>query len=433
MNGDTPIPLPPVPVVPAQVEILFPQSPFGGVVVQGIPGEPFLVTIPTAIGPPGPQGDPGIRGVQGATGSPGATGQTGATGATGAPGPVGPQGPSGPRGADSTVPGPSGPQGPSGPSGPTGFTGPQGPPGNTGPQGVQGTAGPTGPKGADGTSVQIKGSVANHAALPATGNTPGDLWITLDTGHGWVWGLPGQWSDVGPIQGPPGATGATGATGAQGPAGATGAQGLKGDPGTAGAAGAQGIQGVKGDTGSTGSTGPQGIQGIQGAAGPAGATGATGATGPQGPQGAAAPGATTVQLNGPNPTGTASTTGVMMGLGRSPGSFSIIPTSSGKVFFVITGSLSNSASGGGAVASAYYGTGSPPVNGTTLSTGSNVGGSAFRTGSGWGINAAAPFVLSGIITGLAPGTPIWIDISLAATVSGTAVVTNIALSAFTLP
>jgi hypothetical protein len=41
-------------------------------------------------------------------------------------------------------------------------------------------------KGNDGTSVVIKGSVATHQ-LSATGNTLGDLWIALDTSHGWVW------------------------------------------------------------------------------------------------------------------------------------------------------------------------------------------------------------------------------------------------------
>jgi hypothetical protein len=137
------------------------------------------------------------------------------------------------------------------------------------------------------------------------------LWIALDTGHGWVWGSPGQWSDVGPIQGPPGATGAAGATGAQGPAGATGppgatgAQGIKGDQGTPGTAGTPGAQGPKGDTGAQGAAGTpgapgtpgaQGPQGIQGTQGPSGATGAqgpkgdTGATGATGAAGA--PGAT---------------------------------------------------------------------------------------------------------------------------------------------
>lgn len=158
---------------------------------------------------------------------------------------------------------------PGGTVGPTGPPGPPGVTGSAGPQGVQGPVGPIGPKGADGTSVQIKGSVANHAALPVSA-TVGDLYITLDTGHGWVWGLPGQWSDVGPIQGPPGATGATGAQGAQGPAGTAGPTGAQGPAGTQGPAGAQG---AKGDPGSQGPTGPTGSQGIPGTTGTPGTPG----------------------------------------------------------------------------------------------------------------------------------------------------------------
>ena len=70
----------------------------------------------------------------------------------------------------------------------------------------------------------IKGTVANHAALPTTGNALGDLYITADTGHGWSW-TGTTWIDVGPIQGPKGDTGNTGATGQQGNTGLTGPKG----------------------------------------------------------------------------------------------------------------------------------------------------------------------------------------------------------------
>src|SRR4029077_4320198 len=136
--------------------------------------------------------------------------------------------------------------------------------------------------------VVIKGSVATYSALPTTGNTLGDLWIALDTSHGWVWSAGNVWSDVGPIQGPAGPTGATGPqgpqgnTGAQGAPGATGTQGPKGDTG---ATGAQGSQGIQGDTGATGPAGPQGISGAQGVQGPQGNPGTPGATGSQGPAG----------------------------------------------------------------------------------------------------------------------------------------------------
>lgn len=52
-----------------------------------------------------------------------------------------------------------------------------------GPQGVQGAPGE---KGEDGTGVNIKGSVANAAALPGEGQ-PGDAYVLLDTGTLAVW------------------------------------------------------------------------------------------------------------------------------------------------------------------------------------------------------------------------------------------------------
>jgi hypothetical protein len=79
---------------------------------------------------------------------------------------------------------------------------------------VSGSAVPIGsltsPGGAPGTSIIIKGTVPISSALPATGNTLGDLWIALDTGHGWVWTAPGTWTDIGPALGPTGPKGAPG-------------------------------------------------------------------------------------------------------------------------------------------------------------------------------------------------------------------------------
>jgi hypothetical protein len=215
----------------------------------------------------------------GAAGVPGPVGPAGPTGATGPSGPKGDPGNIGPVGE----PGPTGPTGNTGATGPAGSTGPSGP---TGPQGIQGPTGPQGPKGNDGTSVVLKGAVDTHADLPSTGNTFGDLWVTSDTGHGWVWSTPGTWVDVGPIQGPAGATGATGPQGAQGPAGATGSTGPAGPTGNTGPQGVQGVPGPtgpQGPTGNTGATGPAGANST--VPGPQGPTGATGPQGPQGPQG----------------------------------------------------------------------------------------------------------------------------------------------------
>jgi collagen type VII alpha len=216
------------------------------------------------------------------------SGDVGATGPTGTTGPTGWTGPS--------VTGPTGWTGPS-VTGPTGWTGPS----VTGPTGPTGWTGPsvTGPTGAAGTSVQLQGSVPDYASLPG-GAAAGDLWVTADTGHGWVSDGAGGWTDVGQIQGPTGPQGATGPTGwtgpsvtgptgwtgpsVTGPTGATGADGATGPTGWTGPS-VTGPTGAGGPTGPTGSIGPS-ITGPQGSTGPTGWTGPTGATGPTGWTGA---------------------------------------------------------------------------------------------------------------------------------------------------
>ena len=210
----------------------------------------------------------------------------GTPGPTGPIGPEGPEGPQGPQGiqgvkGDTGSTGPTGPDGPAGPKGDTGDPGAQGPAGETGDQGPQGEIGPTGSAGADGTSVTIKGTVANAAALPGSAED-GDGYVTSDDGHLHVWGS-GVWTDVGTIQGPTGPEGPkgdTGDTGPQGPIGETGPQGPTGD------AGEQGTQGIQGVQGEPGAEGPQGIPGTPGAPGAKGDKGDTGDTGPAGPAGA---------------------------------------------------------------------------------------------------------------------------------------------------
>lgn len=126
----------------------------------------------------------------------------------------------------------------------------RGPAGPQGPQGQQGVQGPTGPGGADGTSVTIKGNVANASALPSSNNVKGDGWLTNDDGHLHVWGG-SSFTDVGLIRGPQGPTGAQGPQGVQGNTGSTGPQGIQGVPGTAGARGSKWYTG----TGAPGSIG----------------------------------------------------------------------------------------------------------------------------------------------------------------------------------
>jgi len=188
---------------------------------------------------------------------------------------IGAEGPAGADGAYGPA-GPKGEQGLPGAQGPQGADGTQGERGPEGPQGPAGVGGTDGVDGVDGTSVVLLGSVADFASLPE-GATQGDLWVTLDTGAGWVSDGAADWTNVGQIQGPEGPKGEQGVAG---PAGPTGADGLKGDIGPKGD---QGDQGVVGPTGPKGDTGPQGPQGVAGPQGP------QGVAGPQGPQGVAGP------------------------------------------------------------------------------------------------------------------------------------------------
>ena len=186
------------------------------------------------------------------------------------------------------------------PKGDKGDKGDQGVKGDTG---AQGPTGPQGHKGDTGAGLTIKGTVADASALPATGNSPGDAWITADDGDLNVWDeANSKWHDVGKIQGPTGpqgpagsqgpagTAGAKGDTGAQGPKGDTGNQGPAGATGPAGTAGAQGPKGDKGDTGDDSTVpGPRGLQGAKGDKGDPGAQGPIGPTGPKGPKGDAGP------------------------------------------------------------------------------------------------------------------------------------------------
>lgn len=73
-----------------------------------------------------------------------------------------------------------------------------------------------GPPGENGTSgAPNKPAVADEASLPAAGNTVGDLRVTLDNGHAWLWDG-ADWIDVGQWQGNTGAQGEQGTQGNDG-------------------------------------------------------------------------------------------------------------------------------------------------------------------------------------------------------------------------
>lgn len=113
-----------------------------------------------------------------------------------------------------------------------------------------------------------------------------------------------------------------------------------------------------------------------------------------------------------NPTGTTSTTGVMMGLAGS-----ITPTQSGKVMIIISGDAmanvcATTGATGGAQVQIRYGTGTAPTNGAALT------GTAVGALEKWVCSHATsrdPFSVNAVVTGLTVNTAYWIDLELIAT------------------
>lgn len=117
------------------------------------------------------------------------------------------------------------------------------------------------------------------------------------------------------------------------------------------------------------------------------------------------------------PTGTTSTTGVMMGLAGT-----ITPTATGKVQFNVCGDIKNSTVGDGANVQLRTGTGAAPANAAVL-TGTTRGSlSKFIAATATG---KARTCLIWTVTGLALSTAVWIDVGLAAVTGGTATFTDV--------
>lgn len=126
-----------------------------------------------------------------------------------------------------------------------------------------------------------------------------------------------------------------------------------------------------------------------------------------------------------NPTGTADTGGKMMGIAGA-----ITPAKTGKIHITITGTIFNAGGiGDGANVQLRTGTGSAPANGDAL-TGTTGGGLVKFISSTTA--EKVPFTVCAIVSGLALATAVWIDLGLAATVGGTATVTDLSVTAFEL-
>jgi hypothetical protein len=119
-----------------------------------------------------------------------------------------------------------------------------------------------------------------------------------------------------------------------------------------------------------------------------------------------------------NPTGTTSTTQVMMGLGAT---CAITPKTTGNVYLVITGQAANNTAADGVNGQLMLGTDAPPANGAA-STGVAAGNGFVFAANG---TAASGFTGSTVLTNQPLGTAIWFDLRIAAITSGTATVTAI--------
>jgi hypothetical protein len=114
-----------------------------------------------------------------------------------------------------------------------------------------------------------------------------------------------------------------------------------------------------------------------------------------------------LQASPTNPTGTTNTSTTMMGLGSG---CSITPSITGRVKIEFYGLL-QAPGGATSTLKVYYGTGTPPSNGSTTITGTQVGQPQPLSGSGTS-NLNSIFANGGNITGLTNGTTYWVDLSL---------------------
>jgi hypothetical protein len=125
------------------------------------------------------------------------------------------------------------------------------------------------------------------------------------------------------------------------------------------------------------------------------------------------------------PTGTTSTTGLMMGLAGT-----ITPTNSGTVHFSVCGDIANSALADGANVQLRTGTGTAPINGAALT--GTIRGSLIKHTSPVAATKF-PFCTQWTVTGLTLSTAVWIDVGLAAVTGGTASIADVDIVADEIP
>jgi hypothetical protein len=123
----------------------------------------------------------------------------------------------------------------------------------------------------------------------------------------------------------------------------------------------------------------------------------------------------TVQSNGSS-SNSGSTSYIMSGLGSG---CHITPTYSGRVLLVLSGTIANNTASDAFQYQLRYGTGSAPAAGATGSPGTQVGITIPGGGGAANANVSFPLSISGIVTGLTPGTAYWFDANYESIVGGT--------------
>lgn len=134
-----------------------------------------------------------------------------------------------------------------------------------------------------------------------------------------------------------------------------------------------------------------------------------------------------VQSEPSDPTGTSSSTGVMMGI-----AVSFSPTATGKILVILSGDMgttSGSGSAGPEIKQIRYGTGDAPANGDAL-TGTAVGG---EPASSIDHSGGTPFSVQAVVIGLSTDSTFWFDFGLAEIGLGTGSARNVSMTIVELP
>lgn len=128
------------------------------------------------------------------------------------------------------------------------------------------------------------------------------------------------------------------------------------------------------------------------------------------------------------PTGTASTSYVMQGVNVT----AIAPAGATRAIVMCSGQIGNSNNNGQTYAQLCTGTSTPPANGDALA-GTPIGNEVHMVSTtGAAVGGYVPFSQHALLTGLAPDTVYWIGIALKAAAGGTANLTNLQITVFTL-